>query len=81
MNRRFGLHLDFDDIRYCYSITQGREDKRLTLRARVKSLSLVEALGYSYKYSYDDIVIIKGNVEPGQENAHVPRQFISPGGY
>lgn len=53
----------------------------MTLRARVKSLSLVEALGYSYKYSYDDIVIIKGNVEPGQENAHVPRQFISPGGY
>ena len=62
MNRRFGLHLDFDDIRYCYSLTQGKEDGRWAVRARVKSPSLVEALGDNHKYSYDDIVIIKDKV-------------------
>lgn len=32
------------------------------VRAKTKSPYLAEALGNSHKYSYDDIVIIKGNV-------------------
>ena len=66
---KFSIHLDFDDIKYCYGINQGKCDKRWALKARIKSPSLVEALGDSHKYSYDDIVIIKGNVEPDPENA------------
>lgn len=52
LNRRFGLHLDSKDIRYCYGLNQSKEDKRWALRAKVKSLSLVEALRDSHKYSY-----------------------------
>lgn len=72
LNRKFGVHLDFDDIRYCYGLNQGKDDKKWPLRARINSLSLEEALGDSCKYSYDDIVNIKGNVKPDLENARVP---------
>lgn len=80
LNRRFDLHLDFDDLRYCYGLIQGKDDGKWAVRARTRSPSLVEALGDSHKYSYDDIVIIKGNVEPNPKNYPVPRQFGSPGG-
>ena len=80
LNRRFGLSLDFDDIRYCYGLSRNKGDDRLAIKARVNSPSLVEALGDSHKYSCGDIVIIKGNVEPDPVNNLVPRQFGAPSG-
>lgn len=72
LNKRCNLYLDFDDIRYYYGLTQGKDDGRWAVGDRVKSPSLVEFLGDSHKYSYDNIFIIKGNVEPDHKITQFP---------
>lgn len=48
------------------------------MKAKVNSPSLVEALPDSHKYMYNDIAIIKGNVEPNLINNPMPKQFGAP---
>lgn len=74
LNWRYGLNLDFRDIRYCYDLAS-KNDKKQNLKDRVQSPSLVKALPYSH------ILIIKGKVECDPVNKPIPKQFDAPGLY
>ena len=61
LNRRFGLSLGINEIKYCNGLS--KVEWKWNLRARTNSLSLIEGLASSYKGMYKDIIVITGNVE------------------
>ena len=79
INRRFGMQLDFWDIKYYYDLRHSSAEKRWNLMRRSGVPPLVFRLWDSYKYMYSDIVVIKGPVEPDPEGHPVPKFFGAPG--
>jgi len=79
INRRFGMELDFWDIKYCYDLRISSTEKRWNLTRRNLVPPLVLGLWDSGKLMHQDVVVIKGPVEPDPEGHPVPRFFGAPG--
>ncbi|KAM7522158.1 hypothetical protein LguiA_012060 [Lonicera macranthoides] len=56
-------------------VLRNQNDKRWNLKAKVKSPSLVEALVSSYKWMYDGIMVIQGDMEFNPVNKPIRKEF------
>lgn len=70
INRRFRMQFDFLDIKYCYNFRFSKSEGRWSLKGRTGEPS--------FKYMFNDSVIIKGNVEPDPVGHPVPKHLGSP---
>lgn len=71
LNKRFGLNLGLNEIKYCYSL--GLFEDKWNLKVRPYSYSLIEGLPSSHKGYYADVIIITGVVELDPTNKPVPK--------